>query len=474
MRGTSPGPRRVRRRLSVRSRARAAILVLGGLVAFTGCSAPAPGTDGDVLLVSVDTLRPDHLGIYGYPRETSPRLDARFAAGAIFERAYTTEASTPPSSVSLLTGLLPQEHGVRLFYQLLPESTRLLTDRLPAAYQTAAFVSNVVLTEEALGLGARFDHYDDWVDEKEPNRPVWERSARRTTAAVLAWLETERDPQRPLFLWVHYIDPHGPYRVPEHAETRFTHTGRVPTDDSRILPYQREPGVDDALDYVDRYDEEVAYVDAEIERLLAGYGRERPLGEALVVFTADHGESMIEHERWFTHGYHVYEEIARIPLLLSGPGVEPRRERALASLVDVAPTILGFTGGDVSGLTGRDLREASPAERPVFVEASGKRGQLRAVIHGDRKSVVHLGVGSSVPTEQFEYDLAADPGELHPRPFDEASAPARELFAMIERDPDPAGVPVQPLRGQQLAAPKVAPRAGAAELEKLRALGYVE
>ena len=449
-------------------------LLLAGLAALAGCREGPPPVAGDVLLISVDTLRPDHLGIYGYERPTSPALDARFADAAVFERAYTTEASTPPSTVSLLTGLLPEEHRVRLFYQLLPESTRLLTDRLPASYQTAAVVSNVVLTDEALGLADRFDHFDDWVDEKEPNRPVWERGARRTTAAALSWLARERDPERPLFLWVHYIDPHGPYRAPPEAETRFTHTGEVPVESHRILPYQRDPDVTDALDYVDRYDEEIAYVDSEIERLLAGYERERPLDDALVIFTADHGESMIEHERWFTHGYHVYEEIARVPLLVRGPGVTPRRERRLASLIDVAPTILGFTGGDVAGLPGQDLRTPGGPERPVFVEAGGKQGQLRATVAGEHKWIVRLSPGTRQPIERFGYHLGEDAAERSPRPFDPDAEAARALLERVASDPDPGGVPSDPVHGEQLAAPKVSPRASAEDLEKLRALGYVE
>ncbi|GAG03132.1 unnamed protein product, partial [marine sediment metagenome] len=268
-----------------------------------------------------------HLGLYGYERNTSPEIDRWFADAAIFERAYTTNAHTPPSVVSILTGQLPQEHGVRLFYQLLPEGVLLIPDRLPGSYQTAAFVSNVVLTEEALGIANRFDHFDDRVDEKEPLRSVYERNARRTTNAVLLWLAEHRDAERPLFLWVHYIDPHGPYRAPSGAAGSFQHEGRLPVENKRILNYQREKGVEDALDYVDRYDEEIAYVDAQIGRLLDGYAQRHDSAAALVIFSADHGESMIEHERWFTHGYQVYEEIIRIPLMIRGPGLEGGRRR---------------------------------------------------------------------------------------------------------------------------------------------------
>ena len=130
-------------------------------------SAPAAAHRGaDVLLLTVDTLRAQQLGIYGYGRATTPRIDRFFADGIIYLRAYSTTASTSPSVISLLTGRLPQEHRVRLLYQLVPEDMRLITDFLPFEYQTAAFISNVVLSGEAMGIANRFDHYDDFVDEE--------------------------------------------------------------------------------------------------------------------------------------------------------------------------------------------------------------------------------------------------------------------------------------------------------------------
>ena len=308
-----------------------------------GCGS-GPASSGDVLLISVDTLRPDHLESYGYERGTSPQLERWFEDGAIFERAYAAHASTPPSVVSILSGQYPPEHRVRLFFQLLPDETRVLPDWLPERYQSAAFVSNGVLTDEALGMAGRFDHYDDHVDERESSRKVFERSAGRTTDAALAWLATQRDPARPLFLWLHYNDPHGPYRAPDDAPARFSHEKRVPVQWRRIRDYQRDLGVADALDFVDRYDEEIAYVDAEIDRLLRGYAAHSDIDAALVVVTADHGESMIEHERWFTHGYEVYEEIIRVPLMLRGPGVVSGRFDEIVSSIDVAPTILRHLG----------------------------------------------------------------------------------------------------------------------------------
>jgi arylsulfatase A-like enzyme len=279
----------------------------------------------DLVLLSVDTLRPDHLGAYGYDRDTTPNLDAFFAMGRVYPRAYSTSASTAPSVVSLLTGRLPQDHRVRLLYQLVPDEVEVLTDRLPESYQTAAFVSSIVLTEEAIGLAGRFDHYDDFVDEQESSREIWERSAAGTTDAALAWLREARDPERPVFLWVHYIDPHAPYRPPENWEKRFEGTRTKPVEPNRIKSYMREPDVSNAWSYVDRYDDEVAFTDHHIGRLLAGYGP--GLEDALVVFTAD-----------------VYEAILRVPLMLRGPGVRAGRAARAAHGTDVAPTMLRAAG----------------------------------------------------------------------------------------------------------------------------------
>jgi arylsulfatase len=446
------------------------------LFALCACS-PRPA--GDILLITVDTLRPDHLGLYGYERATSPNLDRYFSDAAIFERAYATNAHTSPSVASILTGQLPPDHGVRKFYQLLSDDAQLVTDFLPDAYQTAAFVSNIVLTDEAMGIARYFDHYDDYVEEQESSRKVFERKASRTTDAALLWIAEHRDPERPLFLWVHYIDPHGPYRAPTIEAGPFDHEGFVAFDSKRVKPYQIEPGVDDALTYVDRYDEEIAYMDAAVGRLLDGYSVKRDLDEALLIFAADHGESMIEHEQWFTHGYQVYEEIIRTPLMIRGPGVEPGRRDALVSGIDLVPTILRFAGVQPdAALDGVALqrRAAIPKDRIVFAEGESKKRLLRAAIQGDRKWVARAEAGERRLQSRWYYDLDADPTEQNPQhwdPLDIEGAPIA-LIDLFDRDPDPGGLPKESRAGLRIDAPKVAPRADAETIERLRALGYVE
>jgi arylsulfatase len=453
------------------------------VVALAATVAPLAGcTDRpilrDVVLVTVDTLRPDHLGLHGYERPTSPNLDRWFADAAIYERAYSTDAATAPSVASLLTGLLPPDHRVRLLYQHLPVGIVALPEMLPPSYQSAAFVSNLVLTDEAMGLANRFDYFDDFVDQKEPRRKVFERNATRTTSAALAWLETARDPDRPVFLWVHYIDPHGPYQPPPTFERRFRHdeTPAIPATE-RMHRYQIEDGVSDGHAYVDLYDEEIRYLDEQVGRLLDGYAERSNVDDALVIFTADHGESMMEHERWFTHGYQVYDEIVRVPLWVRGPGVVDGRQRALASGIDVVPTILAFTGvTPPSGLSGVDLRNGQglSADRVVYAEAQHKSIAWRAAIQGDRKWVV--GVSKRRPRDgpRRFYDLARDPGEQAPVRWASDDPIGSALLERIGRDPDPAGFPARYERGRRLDAPKVAPGLADETMEKLRALGYVE
>jgi len=469
-------------RLIPKARSMVAILVavaavLGGAACRHSGSEPARGP-ADVLLITVDTLRADHMSLYGYERPTTPHLDRWFGDGAIYERAYSTEANTSPSLVSVLSGLLPQDHGVRLLYQLLPTATRVLPELLPDRYETAAIVSNMVLTDEAIGLADRFDFYDDFVDERESSRAVYERNAARTTDAALRWLAARAESERPVFLWVHYIDPHGPYRPPTDWPRSFTHDVARTIDIDRVPLYQRERGVTDGLTYVDRYDEEIAYTDAEVGRLLDRFAVLRSIDDTLVVFTADHGESMMEHERWFTHGYHVYDEIVRVPLMLRGPGMERGRRTEPASGIDIAPTILRFLGETPPPtMPPVDLRDGMglTPTRPIFAEATwGGKKQWRAAVTRDEKWMTQVWAPSRATMQQRRYDLVGDPGELSAQAWDPDAPAPRQLVELSRTDPDPAGRPAEYAKGLLLTAPKVAPRVSAEARERLKSLGYVE
>jgi arylsulfatase A-like enzyme len=275
---------------------------------------------------------------------------------------------------------------------------------------------------------------------------------------------------------VHYIDPHAPYRPPEDAPASFSHKGRVPMELQRIQRFQHEPGLDDALAYVDRYDEEIAYVDAEVGRLLDGLAAHHEFDSALVILTADHGESMIERERWFAHGYQVYEEIIRVPLLIRGPGVKAGRRAGPVSLIDLAPTVLRFVGSSTVGsLPGVSLQRAPASNdgRIVFAEGGSDNTLLRAAIQGDRKWVVRVQGGERTPDRRVAFDLGTDPDEQAPLTWSDEPA-AQVLLEITQNDPDPGGRPAHLQRGVRIDAPKVDPRADANALERLRALGYTD
>ncbi len=412
------------------------------------CGASACSREpGDILLVSVDTLRTDHVGAYGYPLATTPQIDRFFRDGAIFENAYATTSFTTASMVSVLSGLLPQDHGVRLFDQRLPDEVVLITERLPDAYRTAAFVSNGVLSDLGLGIGRRFDHFDDDVARGSGSH-VLERDAAATTDAVVRWLETERDPERPLFLWVHYMDPHAPYEPPPRWASAPEAGARAPAPEPVVRFAKRRPKLDPRPRIRD-YDGEIAYTDHEIGRLLARYAELADVDEALVILTADHGETLAERPLWFQHTYHVFEELVRVPLLLRGPGVAPGRPDALASGLDLLPTMLAFAGAPTDGLPGADLRDASLDARDpmLFVESihNFDGSQWRAVVTQRGKWLVRVGRKEAQGRtearilERGYWDLERDPGETRRGDWPQQSAPGERLLELVERDPAPAG-----------------------------------
>ncbi|MEN8159858.1 MAG: sulfatase [Myxococcota bacterium] len=369
--------------------ARAALvgLAIGGF----GC---AGQTSPDVLLVVADTLRADRLGCYGYGAETSPELDA-FAGGAVlFERALAASTLTAPSHASLMTSRWVGEHaiGIRNGTSRLDGETTLAATLAAAGYDTAAFVGNFVI-RGSTGLDAGFARYDDELPDVEPNRPTYrERKADETTDRALAWL-AERG-AAPIFLFVHFQDPHGPYLAPPPYDERFPELAPKGGEPLAALPvqqgpdgvpdYQVVPGDQRPKAYQRRYAQEVAYFDASFGRLLRSVrARGRPL---VVAFTADHAESFGEAGYWFQHGHAATPDLGRVPLLLEAPGLEPGRRDDLVHHVDLMPTLLELAGltppGELRGVAlGPYLRDERPLpERALFCDV----GHDLVVYSGDR------------------------------------------------------------------------------------------
>jgi arylsulfatase A-like enzyme/cytochrome c-type biogenesis protein CcmH/NrfG len=375
-----------------------------------GCGGRPTAAGYDLVLVSLDTLRADRLGSYGHAAAATPALDRLAAAGVRFADVTAPAPLTLPSHATLLSGLLPPRHGLRHNgLGRFPDGIDTLATRLAGAgYRTAAFVGAFVL-DRRFGLGRGFERYDD------PERPAAggapRLEAERPAAAVIdravAWLD-EAGGERPVFLWVHLYDAHAPYAAPEPWGTRFA-----------ARPY----------------DGEIAYLDAQVDRLLAAIGR-RGTGRAVVAVVGDHGEALGEHgERG--HGLLLYEAALAVPWLVTAPGVVDagRVVRTPVGLADVAPTLAGLLGVELAApgaLDGRDLapalrRGGEPAAAALYAETEYPAlfgwAPLAALRRGRLKLI-------AAPRPEL-YDVAADPAESRNLAA-ERRRDYRELAALLE------------------------------------------
>jgi arylsulfatase A-like enzyme/Tfp pilus assembly protein PilF len=340
-----------------------------------------------VIIVSIDTLRSDHLPAYGYGGVETPAIDRLRADGILYERAYTPVPLTLPAHTSLLSGLLTPAHGVRdnVGYSVDPTRSPMLQQQLAdAGFATGAAVSAWVLRAQT-GIDAGFDLYEDEIAYVGgQGLQAVQRAGPATLEAVMPWLENVAS--GPFFLLLHLFEPHTPYEPPEPYRSRYD----VP------------------------YDGEIAAADAVVGTLIEELHRLGAYDRALIVFLSDHGEGLGEHGE-AEHGLFLYRSTLQVPLILKLPGSERAGssvERPV-SLVDVAPTVLAALGLPVSeSLTGRSLlgpeQERGASERPIFAETVYPRlhygwSDLASVIAG---SYQYIGA----PDPEL-YDLEADPDQ---------------------------------------------------------------
>ena len=452
-----------------------------GRYAATAPFTPAPQPavrPTNVLLVTIDTLRPDHLSLYGYRRATSPHLDAFAHAAMTYDNAYATATFTAPSVVSLLTGTLPAAHGVRFLFQKLPASAWTLPRHLHAhGWWTGAVVSNFVLTASSSGLAPQFDEYDDEVVEQEIRRKkVVQRAAEDTTDAAVAWLRRKRE--RPFFLWVHYIDPHGPYTAPPPFDRRFSGGASRRVKEAKIPAYQRIRHIAELGYYVDQYDGEIAYTDEHLGRLLAEADALGLLANTMVILTSDHGEGLTERHGgkavFFDHGQHVWEELARVPLVVYRPGGPAGRSDALVSLADIVPTVLDALAVPRPELALDGVPLGSEAHPDVVVEAAQK--PLRAVRRGSWKLLATVDTKPEKAIRSASLiDLRAGDRERFGPALDGATSPlVAELARYLARDTQDLDALKweAEIARMKARAPHDARVKG--DLERLRALGYVQ
>ena len=394
---------------------------------------PDPPT---VLLVTSDTHRADHLGAAGHPQVLTPGLDALAAEGVLFLDCLASSNHTNPSHAALMTGMNPRDTGVTNNATRLSRRATTLAERFrDAGWATYAVVSSPVVRDPGSGLGQGFDRMS-WPHGGDR---LW-RNAVESVDMALRWIEVA--PGRPLFLWLHVADAHDPYKPPEEYTRAYYETDRDPYDARFGEPPGPPPkylrGLRD-LEYARAlYKGEVSHLDHALARLLAA----PRLSDAVIAFTADHGESLGEQGYWWKH-MGVYPSVLRVPLILRWPG-GPRGqvvERGVRQ-TDLSRTLLELAGIEAQGFPGEDLTrtldETWPGPTPRF--ALGSNGHALALTQGRWHLVVNLrGGGKTVdhprerPVELF--DLGADPGceqDLAAATPERAARMARALLEWAE------------------------------------------
>jgi arylsulfatase A-like enzyme len=397
---------------------------------INGCSNPKPRPH--IFLVVVDTLRPDHLGCYNYPRQTSPNLDAFAAENTLYQKCFSHAPVTGPSCSSFLTGFLPHETTILNNATKLPEVPSISKLMKKGGYKSYGVVSNYVLRKK-MGFGQGFDLYDDQMDDKEINRGTVERVAEKTTDKAIEILDAHTE--GPSFMWIHYQDPHGPYTPPPPYDTFFLNPDQKPlplqvADKGGIPKYQRLGDHTDYHHYVAQYDGEIRYFDDQFGRLLEWLKTNGMYESSMIVFTSDHGEAMGEYNYFFAHGHNLSNNQIHVPLIVKEVNGRPGTREDNVQLQDIVPTFLKV-GGIAPELPyrGRDLtiRHATPAAICSELNVAGATlilGQYKLIIYGRTALLFDL---QKDPLEQ--QNLASDPAQKG-----RVSQMADELYRLYKKE----------------------------------------
>ncbi len=381
-----PQPTTARLATALAAAAAAAVLLLGACRPRADRLPPS-----NILLITIDTLRADHLSSYGYSRATSPVIDQLGAEGVRFAQAVVQWPKTTPSFTSMFTATYPKDNGI----------VRKVGIPIPCRFETLAevlqrhgYATHAVVANGALASDFFFDQgFDTFIetwklvkagskplpnDPNQPNAPLPPgtpdpNGAEAVTRLAIGLLNKLATGDKPYFLWVHYLDPHYPYSPAAPYRDRFQgdalfQANREKIDISPDKPDQQMFGIgshhvlegrDDLAFYVARYDAEIAYTDAQIGKLLAEMKRRKLLGKTLTVLTADHGESLGDHNYYFDHGRFGFDTCLRVPLIFHYPGVlKPRVDPDPVELLNLAPTLLEAAGVDLKDgvwMQGRSL-----------------------------------------------------------------------------------------------------------------------
>jgi arylsulfatase A-like enzyme len=415
----------------------------------------------NIILITIDALRPDHLSVYGYPYQTSPHIDDFAEKSVLFENAYCTTPKTSASLASMMTGLHPFFHRTRPIRDTLEKEFVTLAEALKMrGYSTTAIVDNPNLSKN-FNFNQGFDRYLqvwDKTTEKEESTPY-------ITRQILEFLS--RDEKSPFFLWAHYIEPHYPFLPPQRfIEERPQGRAFREIEPKIIAGAQRYVTPDLTEGYfLARYDGAVKYMDSEIEKILDLVYKKGYQKNSVIILTADHGEELGEHNYFYNHGPLTFGSSTRVPLIMSVPGEKSRRIKSPVSLMDLYPTLLDWAGlVPPYEIQGQSLFER-PGDRFLFIEGSSasysvvyKKYQL---VRTEKKLARELGL-----EELCLFDFFNDPTEK-----DNFASRRKSLVDLMTRSYqefyDKYGYRAS------TAKPKEEPKLTQREIEHLKALGYI-
>ncbi len=425
----------------------------------------APCDRCNVVVVLIDTLRADHLGAYGYHRETSPHIDALARESLVFRNAIAQSTWTKPATASLLTGLYPKNHGANTLRQRLADDRVLLSEYLQrAGYRTYGIVANGN-AGPLFNFDRGYDRYEYIAGGRE--RPDAITRSDRVNEKVLPIVPELSDAQ-PFLLFIHYVDPHEPY-LP--GARRFSRAADVEFDRSFFKQEGYRSHLGDAQHrrelrsrLVDSYDDEIRYNDASFGRVLGALEGHGLLERSVVVVVSDHGEELLERGG-LGHKKPPYEEQVRVPLIVRVPGVGHRQVHGRVEQVDVTPSLLSLVGVAVPpGLDGEDLFRSPWQGEVSYAELDDEALQCTAMWRRDEKLASCVDRGETGGTTARYHALADDPAERRNLYADEAVAGrVRALESELERYRADR-------RGDRTPAARV--ELDEAQKEAMRALGY--
>jgi len=404
-------------------------------------SAEPPSTP-HVIVISFDTTRADCLGCYGHPWIETPHIDEFAKESILFSACMSVSPTTLASHTSLFTGTYPHTHGVPRNGFMVNDNNVMLAEVLrETGYHTAGFAASFTLSSR-FDFHQGFDHYDDEENMRTEGEPEWtneERSAEAVTDAVLDYLDMS-DPEGPMFLFVHYWDPHTPYRPPSPYLEKYLYRESETAPGTAIEQERRDELVDkdwvlgvprpdyenEVRDYVRLYAGEISYMDEHVGRLFRGLRERGIFDESIVAVTSDHGETLWDHEPYFTHGWDTYQASVHVACIVRLPGGKHGGTKVAVPIsnIDVMPSVLGYLGLAVpERVEGRTIDFTRPGEdtpaRTLYSQATKpfdeEEGQVWPNTNKTRgaRSGNYTFIQFPSTGKEELYDLSSDPTEQH-------------------------------------------------------------